>query len=278
MKSIAHNIPKSELKHIENIEVLLDFANQTMSRVPLRYREERLKKIYVYLAFGDIFTKCSALTTLLRESKTIACNVVLRSLVELFINIEYVLADRSNVNLIQFYIEDNNERIRLANKTIDFLIRNPNHVFFGGQEDTPKHWEDYILKIQKESNKLKVLAKKKSSLKLPNLKERAMFVDKVRKTKIEWWYIHLYWLFSLDTHGSTRGLEKHLINKDNELYFELEGDIKDIEKVAVTTYMILYCVTERFFTKFGLPKEDLVIFKKQFKDYAKRPVEHVGTK
>lgn len=134
----------------------------------------------------------------------------MRGLVELFINIEYVFADRSNKNLLQLYEEDNSDRIRLANKIKDFLVRNPNHNFFGGEEDTREYWEAFIIKLKNEIDRLSINSNIGT---LPNLKDRAIYVDRVRKTNIEWWFIQLYWLFSLDVHATTRGLEMHLVKK-----------------------------------------------------------------
>lgn len=271
MQNIGQFLPEKEKVLLQNIEELLDFINRELSNCPLDYRNIRGKKKFLYLAYGDLFTKASGALTLLKESRTIACNIVLRSIIEVYINIEYVFADRSDNNLLQLYIDDSIELKKLGNKISSFFHRNPDHKFFTDTDErnSTAYWNNFVMNVNSDIEKTKKIKRKEAIKPLPHLIDRAIYIDKVRSTKIEWLYITLYWLFSLDAHGTVRGLDGHLIRREDGLFFELEGDINDIEKEAVMIFMVLYLISEKFFDKFALDKTNLKPFKRIFISHSK---------
>lgn len=189
----------------------------------------------------------------LETFNTIAANFIFRSLVEAFINNEYIMQDDTQKRGVAFIFED--YRIRKINiETIKNLIAtNPEEAELIPELSTIKKCDKQLEKIKNDEIKeLSYLNKnygieiEKSELTFLNIEQRA----KIAKLKDI--YNVLYRQLCLVTHLSSSGLKK-LIKFDNNKYSIIPLDNEDeIKKIIPIIYDISLLTMENILKKFNL--------------------------
>lgn len=268
-------LTEKQQKVLKELEELLEFGFTKISGIEVHLLKMRLKKGLVYFMTGAVHSYSDAILRLIREGKTAAANVILRSLIESYINLNYILLGRSELNALRFIIEDSVNRRKLGKDIKSFLEKNPSfETSMGRVMDDPKAWDRFIKERQDEIDFVKRKRKLKRLRNLPDLKQRAIEVDKVvGKPTLEWWYLTIYWLFSHYSHLKARGLNAFLVKRrDASGYlFNLNGNLEDIEKIVVTTYAIYISFLMEMSKRFGVPTAvELKPYKQIFKSYSRR--------
>lgn len=264
---------------VEKLENLLNFGYSKISlgNYTLKMRS---RKTILFMMTGVIQSYSGSVLTLLKNGQTNGAEVLLRPMVETFINLNYIFTGRSIENTIRFIADDEYDRRRLGKKVKEFLEKYPGYKTNFDHMDTPNDWSKYIEKRDKALKKINsvyVRRYRKQLKELPSLLDRAIAVDndiKIRtgklKNSLEWWYITIYWLFSSLTHQTPRGLNSFIKKEAVGYTFITDGDLDSIERIAITTFCLYYDFLRFMAKQFKLfPLKQLVPYKEVIRNMRK---------
>src|SRR3989338_5006343 len=118
---------------LQKLEELIRFADRLFKENPQRNLDEfNHKQAVLFLIFGAVNNYVEAIYTLCRNSYPDASIVLIRSLLEVFINTRYILDTNSNKRLILFHLADAQSRATFSSEMLDFTKRYPN---FGSRDN-----------------------------------------------------------------------------------------------------------------------------------------------
>ena len=266
-----------QLKLVKELELLLDFGYSKISNGHFDLKM-RSRKTVLFMMTGVVQSYSGAVLSLLKNGQTNGAEVLLRPIVETFINLNYIFIYGSEKNALRFIFEDEYDRRKLGNKIKKFLEKYPTYKTNFDHMDTPADWDKYIKERNKSIKKLNTINKRKygEELKeLPSLYDRAVAVDNDNiartgklKNSLEWWYVTMYWLFSGITHITPREMNGFIKREDTGGYtFITDGNLNSVERVAITTFTLYYEFLRLMAKQFKLfPLVELIPFKKVIKD------------
>lgn len=266
---------------VEELQKLLDFGYLKVSKGNFDLKRMRSRKSLLFMMTGVVQSYSGSILSLLKNGQTNGAEVLLRPIVETFINLNYIFIFRSERNALRFIFDDEYDRRKLGNKIKKFLENHSSYKTNFDHMETPADWEKYIKERNKALKKLNTINKRKyhEELKeLPSLYDRAVAVDKDTLTRtgklknsLEWWYITMYWLFSGITHVTPRGMNSFIKKEDNGGYtFITDGKLESVERIAVTTFSLYYQFLRLMAKQFKLfPLSELTPFKEFFRNIKK---------
>ncbi len=245
----------------------LVFGFSVMSKVQLRMDKMRLKKQLLYLHMGAIHSFSEAILRLI-ETRPIydkAAEVLMRSLIELYINLSFILAGKNQRNAFIFVVDSIQDRLDFAQKHKTFWKSHPQwNMAFGDKILQYFDWDVFIKSKEKELKKMSRKYKFAIPKKIPDIRSRAVIFDNYLKSinklkehrSMEKNYILFYKYFSQIAHLSISGIDRFVISDSSgALHFNVDGKPEDIERIALVTHAWYV----------GLLK----VFSKEFKVYNK---------
>lgn len=200
-----------------------------------------------------------------------AAEVLFRSIVEGYINLNYIYSGRTEYNALVFIVDSILDRIDFAIKYKKFMARYPNWKYSFGNITDIKGWDNFITK---ESDEIKAIERKykvKFPKKLPDIRVRAIEIDEYRKkkkgkitkkTSLEFYYVQYYKFFSQICHLTMPGLERFLIRDQNgQERVHIDGSPEDLDRILSMTYQIYYVMLRFTLKQFHVfNKQDFVRF------------------
>jgi len=243
---------------LKNYQQIIAYGNQKMATVKLERDKVRLKKQILYFMMCAAQSYSESILRLVSPPRIYdkSAEVLMRSLVELFINLNYINSGRSQKNALIFIADSINERIDFANKYQKFMRKYPNWRIPFGNITKPDDWDKFIQEKQQEITAGEKHFKIKLPKKLPDIRGRAMIFDHnlksrnklTRKKSLEYYYITYYKYFSQIAHLTMPGLERFLTESEEGVLLHLDGKPEDLDRVVAVSYQ-LYFVMLRFFLK-----------------------------
>lgn len=238
----------------------LIFGYSVMKKVSLNIKKVRFKKQLLYLHMGAIHSFSEAILKLI-ETRPIydkAAEVLMRSIIELYINISFIYAGRNQQNAFIFLADSIQDKIDFAFKHREFWKKHPQwKLTFGKTILSYNDWDKFIDDKEKE---LKILSKKykyKIPKKIPDIRRRAIIFDnyllEIGQMKeyrsMEKNYVLFYKYFSQIAHLTILGLDRFFLtdNKDS-LHMIVDGKSEDIERIVIITHH-WYIGLLKFFSK-----------------------------
>lgn len=238
----------------------LTYGYSVMKRVTLNMTKMRFKKQLLYLHMGAIQSFSEAILRLV-ESRPIydkAAEVLMRTIIELYINLSFIYAGRTQQNAFIFLVDSNQDRIDFAQKHQGFWKKYPKwKLAFGDKILQQDDWNKFINEKEKELKNLSKKYKYKLPKKIPNIRERAIIFDnyliKIGQMKehksMEKNYVLFYKYFSQIAHLTISGLDRFVTtNKDGSMLMVVDGKPEDIERIVVVTHQ-WYLGLLKFFSK-----------------------------
>lgn len=231
-----------------------------------------IKQQLLYLNFVVINSYSEAIFKLCVDFRPLPANVILRSLVESFINTAYILTHNSNKRALLFTLEDSFYRKGLASEVVNFLKKYPQ---FEKGEFSSESFQKALVKIQSEIDfyktkyNLSYSNKKEFEKDYPRLIDRAKAVDRrIRRPDFEHIYTLVYRYLSEFGHLSMRGLNNFVHTDTNGNFEMLASQHNDIGVVISMTYTIyLYFVDQLKKKKLIHQSFNIKKFDKYWKDY-----------
>ncbi|HSW88909.1 MAG TPA: DUF5677 domain-containing protein [Candidatus Saccharimonadales bacterium] len=239
---------KNKNKLILLAEMIDTGANEFTKEIKLT--NLTLKNTLLYLNFAAVNNYSEGIYTLCADLRPFPAIVILRSVVEAFINTGYILTHNSDKRAVLFSMEDCYYKKGLVNEVLVFLGKYPNFE----KDDFTR--DNFTLVLEKIDKQIEIY-KKKYKLGYTNRKdfekdyqkkllERARDADRrIRRPDFEHIYLFAYRYFSEFGHLSARGLD-HFVTKDHTGQHEvIVSQHDDIEHILAMTYTIyLYFLNE----------------------------------
>ncbi len=264
---MSNNFNNKQQELVGQFSEILKFGSDLFRNSELNFTRVRFKKQLLFLTVCASQSYSESIFKLLRSEPYFdkASEVIFRSLVETFININYVYAGRNQRNAFVFIIDSIQEQIDFAEKHKSFWNKYPKWNLTFGHIKSPNDWDQFISDRESE---IKIILKKykyKIPKKIPDIRGRAIAFDEYLKKKkklskrqsLEKYYVLYYKFFSQIAHLNISGLNRFFVtDENNQQRLSIDGSPDDAERVITITYQI-YFVLLRFFAKeFKLYKKD----------------------
>ncbi len=260
---------------------ILKFGSTLLSSTELNFTKVRFKKQLLFLVLCAAQSYSESIFKLLRNEPYFdkASEVLFRSLVETFININYIYSGRTQRNAFIFIIDSVQEQIDFAEKHRSFWNKYPKWNLTFGHIKSPSDWDQFINEKEVEIQKISKRYKYKIPKQIPDIRGRAIIFDEHLKKKknlserksLEKYYVLYYKFFSQIAHLNSSGLNRFFVTDANgQQRLMTDGSPDEVERIVSITYQI-YFVLLRFFAKeYKLyKKEDFLQFEKFSKSMLK---------
>ena len=254
---------------------LLVYGDSKLRATELNYKKLRTKKQVLYFMMGATQSYAESILRLVQPPSIYdkAAEVLMRSIIETLINLDYVYASRTQQNALSFMIYSTKDQIDFAKRHKKFMKKYPSWNLEFGYIKNPEDWDEFLRNKEKEIKLGERYFKKSFSDKFPNIRKRAETADNYLESKgkltegksLEKYYVLYYKYFSQVAHLTMPGLERFTsYDENNHLRFDLDGKPDDIDRVVSVTYIIYFAIL-RFFLK-----EFKIFNKVEFEQFSKK--------
>ena len=200
---------------------------------------------------------------LMEKDDVLSADILLRTLIEGFINIFYISAGKSSTRAISYILEDYNTRKKNV-ETIKELIKNGEIVDnFFPELSTPEQCDEYIKKLEDE--KSEKLLNLKENLQINIIDEELIFPRKIykraEKANLQSVYKILYPYLSNLTHVSSSGLKDFIKIVDDKYIIDIKNSETEKMRLLDTAYRIYLKTIEELYKQFNISENSLKGFK-----------------
>lgn len=257
------DIPREETLMLDKLEELLSFGAEKLSKI--HTTSITVLRLHLLMEMvGAVHNYSEAIVLLIRGGKKEAAIVILRSLVETLINVQYVLSDSSEIHAAEFVLDDEYDRKRFMTKLKAFAENNPKYQNLVQSYMSQQSPDDFI--TERANTIAQEESKQKRKIKLPKrLEERAKVADTaIGNPSLEFMYLTIYWYFSTYAHLTARGLNNFIDQTDNRNTFIIGTNTRDIRNLLISTFAVYLGFLGEANKYFGLPSNEEL---KDFEDY-----------
>ncbi len=257
-------ITASEKIVLTNLNKTLHFGFTVMQRVNIQLNKVRFKKQLLFLVMGAVQSYSESIYRLIEKQPYFckASEVILRSIMESLINLNYVYSDRSQKNGFIFIIDSENDKIDFAKKHKSFWSRYPQWDMIFGDIREPEDWDAFIEKTQKELQRIKRKYRRYNiPAQLPDLRSRATIADNYLKGKnklnennsMEKYYVIYYKFFSNIAHLTISGLDRFFDkNNPREIILKVDDSPSDAVDIATITFQAYFSLLKFYAKEFSV--------------------------
>lgn len=278
---------------LRNLKALLIYGYKELSKVGLKRKRVILKKKLLFFMMGATQSYAESVLKIItstQEHPAIydkSALVLVRSLSENLININYIHACDTQANAAIYWIQYLQDAVKFANRYKCLMIKYPKSQYpdwdltfgFGGNNPKnikkPADWDRFIKKIEKQirSNQRRYKLAPKSEL--PDIKKRCVEADDYLKTKgklnpgnsLEKLYVIYYPYFSGIAHLTAPGLNTFIKSKpDDSLTADVDAPAMEIETIVPITYTLYFVILRFFLQRFNVHDGKSI---KKYKDISK---------
>lgn len=281
-------ITPKEDKLLEQLNEILLYGERKL--LELKLSPIKPKKYILLGTMGAVQSYTTAILRLMSSELILdkAAQVIFRSLIESYINLNYIFSDKTNSNAIKFISESEREKIDFAKKHKNLWLRYPKWKLEFGNIKSAGEWDQFILDKEKIIYFLEKKYKLQSS-KLVSLLDRAISFDTQYKTNkkvpievskrrlqrksMEKYYLLFYKYFSQLAHLTMPGLERFIkFDFENSIILlEIYGKRSEINSIVSVTYIIYMTILAHFLKQFKM--YDAQEFEK-FKNLTKKIIKN----
>lgn len=246
---------------------ILSYGNSILKKVEPDQRKTKLRKLVFHSMMVAHQSYSEALLALMIPPGIYdkAAESIYRSLIENFINGNYIYSGVKQERTYIFLVESGQDRIDFAIKQHKFMDKYPNWSL--GFEGKTKgcDWDSFILTKKYEIYKAEKKYKMKFGKNLPNIKQRATDFDEWLKKRgklksgnsLEKHYVQFYKYFSQLSHLTMSGLERfYSIDQNGTVNIDVNGQPKDIERVIPIAYTLYFVMLNHFMHQFHVKDPD----------------------
>lgn len=235
---------KQEKDVLDGLRGLVNYTTEHLK--PVDMTKITLKQNLLMAMFAPINQYTEAICELCTSRRPSPANVILRSIVEAWINSLYVLGHPNDKAGYLFAIEDSYYRRGFATEALAFYSRYPKQMFLPPDflNDLLEKTEDE-LKEYKDKKGIYFENKGEFNKKWGSLLSRAQWVDTRNKKRqgdkaggVENTYLVAYKYLSEYTHLSMRGLEHFIKRDENGESYLIDKNPDGADAVLATTYTI----------------------------------------
>lgn len=269
---------------IANFREILTYGYNKTANFLFYENKYRLKKNLLYLMMAATQSYSEAILKLMDNGNNSsvydkAAEVLYRSLVENFINLNFIYFSKTQKNALVFLAYSIHDRNDFANKFKRLMLKYPQWNLEFGNIKKPQDWDKFI----DDNNNLIESGEKKYKItlpkKIPDLRTRAITYDnnlaakgKLKKNNsLESYYVTYYKFFSQIAHLTMPGLERfYEIDSTGKRTLDIDGKPDSIDRLLSITYQIYFVFLNFFLKEFRLyNKYEFIKFNKFSKSMSK---------
>ncbi len=248
-------IKQEDQEILEHLAELVNYTKQYLTANPIYKDKLKPKQTLVVAIFAAINSYTEAIFELCKQGRPESAMVILRSLIEAYINSNYVLSYPNNNKLWLFAIEDTYYKKSLVEQMQDFYKRYPRKqgktLTDAKLTEMLKDNEQEFVKYEKDLG-LSFASKKDFDRVWTNLLQRAKTTDKRQaKSKkdgsgdLESTYLLVYKMFSEYAHLQMRGINHFWLKTPQGETLILDRNPENMTHVLVTCYIIYLYFAKR---------------------------------
>ncbi len=230
-------VPSSKEKDlIIKLELLTKFGySQLVDHLKVPQTQDSIKDLYhatLFQYIGIAHHLTVGITKIAKSGLPEVGLILLRTLIELSINVMYIQFDKTGRRSRAFYLDAEKSKRKIIKEWLEFVKRHPEYQ--SKLKDTKTGLESKLIKKDKDIKKLENLYGK---LRFPSIKERAIAIDKSRGLPDnEFMYIAVYKYFCDFTHMSASGFNVLLEKSESATRFLLDPHHKGLDMLIISTY------------------------------------------
>ena len=264
---------------LQNLKELLVYGNGELAKVELKRKRTSLKKKVLYFmmcATQSYSESILKIITPTQEHSSIydkSALILIRSLTENLININYIHACKSQANAARYTIDFLQNTVKFANRYKALMLKYPkaqypdwNLMFgYGGSDPRnikkPADWDKLIRKLQRQIHSNQRRYKLPANSVLPDIKTRCVENDDSLKAKgklnqgncLEKLYVTYYPYFSQIAHLTAPGLNTFIKSApDGSLTADIDAPATEIETIVPVTYPLYFSILKFFLQRFDV--------------------------
>lgn len=276
---------KHQQKLIGEYKKLLLFGYNKISTIELDLKKVRVRKEVLYFMMGAMQSYSESILKIAGSIPIYekSAEVLLRSQIELLLNIRYIYSKRSEENARLFLSDLLLESVDFAKRHRRLWNKYPKWNLVFGSIKKACDWDKFIMK---NLHDLKLYRQKygdKDVGKMPSLYDRIIAIDKHLKSlgklkennSAEKYYTYYYKYFSQTTHLSMSGLQRFMrgTGPNTEPFLDIDSKPEDAERVLTVSYQVYLTVVRIFLQIFDCYEGKEF---KPFLQYSKKILKHSG--
>ncbi len=221
------------------------------------------KKLLLALSLST-HSHISSMAYMLRDCRVHSSEVVLRSVLEGYVNTAYITSVNNNTRVANYMLTEEQTKLENYRKMQRFRDSNPHY----NTEQNVYTDDDTQKGIEHETSLIDEIKRKYPSATQVNLKAKIQAIDakfsQGSKTyrPIEWSYFHTYHILCKSSHVTFDSLLSLFERKDEELAFYMGGNPKRIMLLTLSAYVFYMDVLNMFLPRFGGTRAELKDFDK----------------
>lgn len=256
---------KKNREALNYLNTLIKYADSKLSQINNKINDSNDLKLHTILQLGIVINHyVENIKNVLESYNILAGNVLLRSLIEGFISIEYIIQDDKQLRSIAYFFQDYKTREKNIKTCKEGIIKVTDKSKISSDLSTPKKCDEYLLKLEEEKRLLINNLKENFNIEVNDGDLNFLNIfDRAESTNLRNLYKILYPHLSGISHMDASGL-KYLISFESGKYSFIKRDNEiEINHILVTTSRIYLVLIEDLFKEFNLYiEEDFKKFEK----------------
>lgn len=275
-QDLVFKLSDDDQQSLEKLALLINSVKNDFTDREIHLDKLNPKQTLLVAMFSAVNSYVEAIFELCKQGRTEAAIVIMRSLIEAYVNSNYILSYPSNKNLYLFAMEDSYYRRSLVDILNDFFARYPQR---DRQELTVEQLKkmraipEKELRDYEENLNMHFEKKKDFDRAFGTLLDRAKEVDQRQKKRqkksagaIENVYILVYKYFSEYAHLSMRGIQHFWIKDSDGNTLIIDRNPDNIDLVLRTVFIMYLYFADRLKQR-GFIKIPLYKFEKMMKSW-----------
>lgn len=242
---IKHSFYGLSVKHLVLIS---NFGSKQLKKIRVCEDEKRYLNLTVFLIFISIHELFETMIFLIESRRTWVARITLRSMLEGFINLLYILKpeESSNLRAVSFVLQSEKERKNFVARLDNFHKKYPDFVSDSvlGLETTEKREAFITAKEEEVKNFGQIVGD------IPiwphRLVDRVKAIDKEMATEadyqngtMEYFYLTVYWVDSNYTHLNLVALDTFISGlKDSVTFKQIQPLLSEDRSPVLTAYLL----------------------------------------
>lgn len=252
------NTKKQNKELLNYLDSLIKYASGKFSQINNKIDKTNNIKLDIILQLGlAINYYIENIKISIENGNILAGNVLLRSLIEGFVNIEYIMQDSTPLRAIAYLFKDFETREKNVNTYKEIIEGDNSKSNTIPELSTPEKCDKFKVKLENEKKVLMNILKNdygieanKKDLNFLNLSDRA---DRANLRSL---YKILYPYLCGLSHMSASGLKDLIIFKSGKYLFKEKDNDIELNKILGTTFRIYLVSIEDIFRKFNVYSEE----------------------
>lgn len=252
------NMKKQNKELLNYLDSLIEYASGRLSQINNKINGTNNIKLHTILQLGlamNYYVKNIRIS--LESDNILAGNVLLRSLIEGFINIEYIMQDNTPLRAIAYLFQDFKTREKNVNTYKEIIEEDSSKSNIIPELSTPEKCDKYKLKLEDEKKNIINILKNDHNIEVKN-EDLNFFTlsDRADRANLRGLYKILYPYLCGLSHMSMSGLKDLMTFESGKYLFKKKDNDIELNKILGTAFRIYLVSIEDLFKEFNIYIEE----------------------